>query len=85
MRSKRLRFQFKIDLKAEETRTRKEQSFFVPVEDIRQNNYDLSINKYKQTEYKPVEYPPTSEILAKIEELEREIGEEMAKLREMLK
>ena len=48
----------------EEDRQRTEQSFFVPAEEIIANSYDLSINKYKKTEYKPVEYPPTSEILA---------------------
>ena len=49
------------------------------------NDYDLSINKYKQTEYKPVEYPPTGEILAKIKALETEIGKELSELEEMLK
>ena len=60
------------------------QSFLVPVEEIVDNGYDLSINKYKKTEYKPVEYPPTSEIMAEIRELEMKIGEEMAALEEML-
>lgn len=35
---------------AEESRSRKEQSFLVPVEEIRNNDYDLSINKYKEVE-----------------------------------
>ena len=66
-------------------RARTEQSFFVPKDEIVANDYDLSINKYKQTEYKPVEYPPTSEILANIKALEAEIGKELAELEEMLK
>lgn len=70
------------DTEAERKRT--EQSFFVPKAEIVDNGYDLSINKYKKTEYKPVEYPPTSEIMAQIRELEMQIGEEMAKLGEML-
>lgn len=49
------------------------------------NGYDLSINKYKKTEYKPVEYPPTSEIMAQIRELEQEISAAMDELEEMLK
>ena len=49
------------------------------------NGYDLSINKYKKTEYKPVEYPPTREIMAEIRELEKEIRAEMDELEEMLK
>ena len=40
----------------EEGRTRKEQSFFVPVEEIRNNDYDLSINKYKEIEKVKLEY-----------------------------
>ena len=51
-------------LDAEAGRKRTEQSFFVPKEDIVANDYDLSINKYKEIEYVPVEYPPTGEILA---------------------
>ena len=69
---------------AEKDRQRTEKSFFVPKAEIVDNGYDLSINKYKKTEYKPVEYPPTSEIMAEIRELEMKIGEEMAKLEEML-
>jgi type I restriction enzyme M protein len=72
------------NLEAEEKRSRKEKSFIVPVEEIIANDYDLSINKYKQTEYKAVEYPPTSEIMAKLDELEMEIGAEMDALRELL-
>ena len=68
----------------EGARARTEQSFFVPKEEIVGNDYDLSINKYKQTEYKAVEYPPTSEIMAKLDELEMEIGAEMDALRELL-
>jgi type I restriction enzyme M protein len=71
-------------LETEQDRKRTEQSFFVPKDEIVGNDYDLSINKYKQTEYKAVEYPPTSEIMAKLDELEMEIGAEMDALRELL-
>ena len=47
------------DLANEGSSERTEQSFFVPVDEIIQNGYDLSINKYKKVEYKPVEYPST--------------------------
>ena len=63
---------------------RTEQSFLVPLEEIRANNYDLSINKYKQTEYKAVEYPPTSDILAEIEMLNKQVEQETLKLRKLL-
>ena len=72
-------------LEAEQERKRTEQSFFVPRDEIAANDYDLSINKYKKTEYKPVEYPPTSEILANIQSLEAEIQKELKALEDMLK
>ena len=71
-------------LGAEQERQRTEQSFVVPRDEIAANDYDLSINKYKQTEYTPVEYPPTGEIMAKLDELEMEIGKEMDELRKLL-
>ena len=70
---------------AEKDRRRTEKSFFVPKAEIVDNGYDLSINKYKKTEYKSVEYPPTSEILAELRRLEKEIGAAMDELEEMLK
>jgi type I restriction enzyme M protein len=72
------------NLGAEESRERTEKSFFVPKKEIVDNGYDLSINKYKKTEYKPVEYAPTSEILAEINALETEIQKGLAELKEML-
>ena len=72
------------NLDGEQDRKRTEQSFFVSKDEIVGNDYDLSINKYKKTEYKPVEYPPTSEIMAKLDELELEIGNEMEALRKLL-
>lgn len=68
----------------EKDRPRTEKSFLVPKAEIVENGYDLSINKYKKTEYKPVEYPPTSEIMAELRELEMQIGEEMCRLEELL-
>ena len=70
---------------AEKDRQRTEKSFFVPKAEIVENGYDLSINKYKKTEYKPVEYPPTSEIMAQLRKLEQEIGAAMDELEGMLK
>jgi type I restriction enzyme M protein len=71
-------------LDREENRQRTEQSFFVSKQEIVDNGYDLSINKYKKTDYVPVEYPPTSEILDKLDELEAEISKGLAELRGML-
>jgi len=57
----------------EAARARTEQSFLVPVEEIRSNGYDLSINKYKEIEYTPVEYPPVKDIMQDIRRLYREL------------
>lgn len=72
------------NLADEETRERTEQSFFVSRSEIADNDYDLSINKYKKVEYVPVEYPPTSEIIADMEKLEEQISSEMAELKKLL-
>ena len=72
------------NLSAEENRERTEQSFLVPKDEIVENAYDLSINKYKKIKYVPVEYPPTSEILAELNELEMEITAGLAELEKML-
>ena len=72
------------NLDAEADRKRTDKSFFVPKDEIVGNEYDLSINKYKQVEYKAVEYPPTSEIFANIEKIEAEIAKEMAELKKLL-
>ena len=69
---------------AEKDRPRTEKSFFVPKAEIVENGYDLSINKYKKTEYKPVEYPPTGEIMVELRRLEQEISEEMSRLEDLL-
>ena len=73
------------NLDGEEARERTEQSFLVPKQEIVDNGYDLSINKYKKVEYVPVEYPPTSEILANLKALQAQIDVEMAELEAMLK
>ena len=65
-------------------RKRTEQSFMVPKQEIVDNGYDLSINKYKQVEYEKIEYPVTSEILANIKALDKEIAKEMEELEAML-
>lgn len=68
----------------EKKRERTEQSFFVPKQEIVDNGYDLSFNKYKKSVYVPVEYPPSSVILDNIERLETQIQAEMAELRNLL-
>lgn len=71
-------------LEGETARKRTEQSFLVPKQEIVDNGYDLSINKYKETEYVPVEYPPTSEILADLRRMEQEVSDALAELEKLL-
>ena len=68
----------------EKDRERTEQSFFVPKQEIVDNDYDLSINKYKKTIYVPVEYPPTSELLSELDSLYKELGETLNELGNLL-
>lgn len=71
-------------LEGEQERKKTEQSFFVTKEEIAANGYDLSINKYKEVEYVPVEYPSTEELMAGLHEIEMEITAGLAELEEML-
>ena len=72
------------NLDKEADRKRTEQSFFVDVQEIIDNGYDLSINKYKEIEYEEVEYAHPQEILQRIRELEMEISAGIEELAEMI-
>lgn len=69
------------NLEGEEGRTRKDQSFLVPVEEIREKDYDLSINKYKEVEREEVVYEEPSVILGRIEERVNNIQSALAEFR----
>lgn len=75
------RFQH-LDMEADRQRT--DRSFPVPREEIAGNGYDLSINKYKKTAYVAMEYPPTSELLDRLDAEYRELGEVLKELRGMM-
>ena len=72
------------NLDQEADRPRTAQSFLVPRQEIADNDYDLSINKYKKEEYVPVEYPPTKELMKDLHALEAEITAGLAELEGML-
>lgn len=72
------------NLDKEVDRKRTEQSFFVPVEEIRDNGYDLSINKYKEIEYEEVQYDDPSVIIGRVKALEEEIAQGLEELERML-
>lgn len=68
----------------ERERARTEQSFCVPKADIAAQEYDLSINRYKETVHEEVEYRPPMEIIEDLERLETEIQQGMSDLKGML-
>ena len=71
-------------LEDEFSRSRKDKSFMVPVSEIKENDYDLTINKYREVEKEIKVYRPTCEILTDIENLEKEINECLVSLKSMI-
>ncbi len=65
-------------------RLRTEKSFLVSKQEIVGNDYDLSINKYKKTDYIAEEYASPKEILAEIKALEEEIAKGLDELEGLL-
>lgn len=72
------------NLDAEAERKRTEKSFMVSKQEIADTDYDFSFNKYAETEYEHVEYPPTSEILDELDELNAQMAAGLAELHKML-
>ena len=72
-------------LEQEEARERTAQSFLVPKDEIVGNDYDLSINKYKQSTYVEEDYPHPLEIMKEINALETEITKGLKELEDMLR
>jgi type I restriction enzyme M protein len=72
------------NLEAEKERKRTEQSFFVSIDEIRENEYDLSINRYKEIVYEEVKYEEPKVIIEKVKKLEEEIVQGIKELEEML-
>jgi len=70
---------------AEAGRARTEQSFLVPTSEITINDYDLSINRYKQVVYQEAQHASPRDLLAGIKALEAEISRGMDELEDMMK
>ncbi len=68
----------------EHDRARTDQSFTVPKADIANNDYDLSINRYKEIIYEEIDYPAPAEILDELKALEDEIQKGIEDLKVML-
>lgn len=73
------------NLEEEAKRKRTEQSFLVDKEEIKENGYDLSINRYKEIEYEKVEYDKPEVIMARLDQLALDISAKMEELRELLR
>ena len=48
------------------------------------NDYDLSINKYKKAVYEEVKYPPSKQIVEEMESMTKDLLVEIQKLKDML-
>jgi len=72
------------NLENEAERSRTEQSFFVPIEEIEKNDFDLSINRYKEIVYEKIAYEKPSKIIADIEEVNVKITKELKELKELI-
>ena len=68
----------------EQTRIRTEKSFFVTKEEIVENDYDLSINKYKEIVVEKKEYEKPKVILKRVIEKENEIQQKLKELEDVL-
>ena len=73
------------NLEEEKDRKRTEKSFFVSKKEIVENDYDLSINKYKEIEHEVIKYDyPPKVIIQKIKGLEHQILEGLDELERMV-
>jgi type I restriction enzyme M protein len=73
------------NLISEKDRARTEKSFLVPCDEIKNNEWDLSINRYKEITYKEIAYAAPSKIISDIETLDKERNQAFVALKEMLK
>lgn len=72
------------NLQAETDRKRTDQSFMVPLAEIVANDWDLSINRYKEIVYEEVVYDSPAEIIADIKDLDSKRGEALLILEKLL-
>ena len=68
----------------EQDRARTEQSFLVPLDEIEANDWDLSINRYKEIVYEEVGYEAPGKIIADIERLDMERNQVLQLLKGLL-
>ena len=71
--------------KKEKNKDRKKKCFVVPVNEIKENGWDLSLSKYKEFEYEEEVYREPIKILSEIDRTHSEISEEIGVLRKLVK
>ena len=72
------------NLEAETNRSRKEQSFFVSADEIRENGYDLSYKRYHEVEREAVIYDAPEVIVARMEERQKAIDKAFDEFKKLL-
>lgn len=72
------------NLEKEADKKKKDQSFLVDKAEIEENDYDLSINRYKEIEHEIVEYDAPEDIMTRLDELALDISSKMEELRELM-
>ena len=72
------------NIDAEAGRSRKEQSFFVTADEIRENGYDLSYKRYHEVEREAVVYDAPEVIVARIKERQAKIEAAFAEFQRLL-
>jgi type I restriction enzyme M protein len=73
------------NLDKETDRSRTDKSFLVPFTDIKVNDWDLSINRYKEVVYEEVTYAKPSIIIQDIKTLQEENKQQLLILEDLLK
>lgn len=71
------------NLESEKTRSRYEQSFMVPVQEIRENGYDLTLKRYKKVKEETRQLRDVNDILSDIGDITEEINCNLRKLKDV--
>jgi type I restriction enzyme M protein len=73
------------NLKAEAKRKRTDKSFFVPFKEIETNDWDLSINRYKEVVHEEVVYSSPANIIKEIKSLDQDRAKALQTLEKLLR
>ena len=72
------------NLENETKRARTDKSFFVPIDEIEKADFDLSINRYKETVYETISYDAPTKILEDLEKINSKISLGLEELKELI-